>query len=107
MVSMDSNAKMKPPKRPRAMSAVSSKPGDNEKDKKMSAAYRENTERMTISVPRGLPNLLKSICVDLDLEYSKAFRRGIDLFVEENKNEINPRLYASYQAFRRPSENWE
>jgi hypothetical protein len=97
---------MKPAKRPRGMTPVRSKP-EGAIPPERSSAYRENTERMTLSMPRGLPDIVRPICKALDLEYSKVFRRGLDLFVEENKQKISPRLYASYQVLRRSAEHWE
>jgi hypothetical protein len=72
-----------------------------------SSAYREYTERMTISVPRGLAVVLRSICNEMDLEYSKVFRRGLDTFIRDNRQLISPELFQRYQAFRRSVEGWE
>jgi hypothetical protein len=66
-----------------------------------SPAYRENTQRMTISLPRGLPEVLRPICRELALEYSKVFRRGLDAFVRENHDKISPELYEQYNRLRK------
>ena len=68
-----------------------------------SPSYRPNTERMTISLPRGLPGLLRPICKELDLEYSKMFRRGLQMFIEAKhaNKELSEDLYQDYLKFSR------
>jgi hypothetical protein len=98
---------MKPAKRPRPISAGRRDKTDDTAER--SSAYREYTERMTVSMPKGLSDVLRAICMELDLEYSKVFRRGLDRFIEQMYREkrISPHLYSRYQAFRRSVEHWE
>jgi hypothetical protein len=98
---------MKPENRPRS---ISPGPRPKKEDKaERSSAYREYSERMTISMPKGLADVLRAICLELDLEYSKVFRRGLDRFIEEKhrNHEISSHLYARFQAFRRSVEHWD
>jgi hypothetical protein len=61
---------------------------------------RKDTEQLTISVPRGLLIVLRPICTQLDLEYSKVFIVGLDAFVRDNRHELNPELYQDYKRLR-------
>jgi hypothetical protein len=73
-----------------------------------SSAYRENSERMTVSMPRGMSRVLRSISANLDLEYSKVFRRALDQFIEQQfaAGHIRPENYRAYQDFKRSIEHW-
>ena len=50
-------------------------------------------DRLTISVPRGLLDVLRPISLQLDLEYSKVLMVGLDAFVRDNRHKISRELY--------------
>ena len=63
-------------------------------------ANRKDTEQLTISVPRGLLDVLRPISLQLDLEYSKVLIVGLDAFVRDNRHKISPELYEEYKRLR-------
>jgi hypothetical protein len=63
-------------------------------------ADRKDTEQLTISVPRGLLDVLRPISVQLDLEYPKVLMVGLDAFVRDNRHNISPELYDEYKRLR-------
>jgi hypothetical protein len=67
---------------------------------KKKPADREDTEQLTISVPRGLLDILRPVSLQLDLEYSKVFIVGLDAFVRDNRHKISPELYEEYKRLR-------
>jgi hypothetical protein len=83
-------------KRPRARFVRSRKKEDPSKP-----WYRANSERKTIALPRGLGPIIDAICNELDLEYSKAARRGFDLLIEQNRRKLSPELVEDYYRFRK------
>jgi hypothetical protein len=60
---------------------------------KKKPADRKDTEQLTISVPRGLLEVLRPISQQLDLEYYKELLVGLDAFVRDNRHKISPELY--------------
>jgi hypothetical protein len=67
---------------------------------KKKPADRKNTEQLTISVPRGLVEILHPISQQLDLEYYKVLLVGLDAFVRDNRHKISPELYEAYKRLR-------
>jgi hypothetical protein len=67
---------------------------------KKKPADRKDTEQLTISVPRGLVEILRPISQQLDLEYYKALLVGLDAFVRDNRHKISPELYEAYKRLR-------
>jgi hypothetical protein len=67
--------------------------------KKKLAVWRD-TEQLTISVPRGLLEVLRPISQQLDLEYYKVLLVGLDAFVRDNRHTISPELYEAYKRLR-------
>jgi hypothetical protein len=67
---------------------------------KKKPADREDTEQLTIAVPRGLLDVLRPISLPLDLEYSKVLTVGLDAFVRDNRHKISPELYKQYKRLR-------
>ena len=67
---------------------------------KKKPADRKDTEQLTISVPRGLLEVLRPISLQLDLEYSKVLMVGLDAFFRDNRHKINPELYEEYKRLR-------
>ena len=63
---------------------------------------RPSLSRFSITMPRGLARVVRSLKTQLDLEYSKIFRRGIDEFMIENFKEgrISKETYARYRDER-------
>jgi hypothetical protein len=68
---------------------------------KKKPAERKDTEQLTISVPRGLLEVLRPISEQLDLEYYKVLLMGLDAFVRDNRHTINPELYEAYKRQRK------
>jgi hypothetical protein len=60
----------------------------------------KDTEQLTISVPRGLVEVLRPISQQLDLEYYKVLLVGLDAFVRDNRHKISPELYEAYKRLR-------
>jgi hypothetical protein len=67
---------------------------------KKKPADRKDTEQLTISVPRGLVEVLRPISQQLDLEYYKVLLVGLDAFVRDNRHKISPELYEAYKRLR-------
>jgi hypothetical protein len=67
---------------------------------KKQPADRKDTEQLTISVPRGLLEVLRPISQQLDLEYYKVLLVGLDAFVRDNRHKISPELYEAYKRLR-------
>jgi hypothetical protein len=67
---------------------------------KKKPADRKDTEQLTISVPRGLVEVLRPIPQQLDLEYYKVLLVGLDAFVRDNRHKISPELYEAYKRLR-------
>jgi hypothetical protein len=67
---------------------------------KKKPADRKDTEQLTISVPRGLVEVLLPISQQLDLEYYKVLLVGLDAFVRDNRHKISPELYEEYKRLR-------
>ena len=67
---------------------------------KKKPADRKDTEQLTISVPRGLLEVLRPISQQLDLEYYKVLLVGLDAFVRDNRHQISPELYEAYKRLR-------
>ena len=61
---------------------------------------KQPAEQLTISVPRGLLDVLRPISLQLDLEYSKVLIVGLDAFVRDNRHKISPELYEEYKRLR-------
>jgi hypothetical protein len=51
-------------------------------ENKKSSSYRERTDRITFSVPKGLPDDLADLAKLLDLNQSQITRKGILLILE-------------------------
>lgn len=62
---------------------------------------------MTISVPRGLPEIVRAICRNLGIEYSKIFRAGLHTFINDHRTQISPKLYQRYLEWVRKAEGRE
>jgi hypothetical protein len=67
--------------------------------KKKSAEWRD-TEKVTMSVPCALLEVLRPISQQLDLEYNKVLLVGLDTFVWDNRHKISPELYEAYKRLR-------
>jgi hypothetical protein len=67
---------------------------------KKKPADRKDTQQLTISVPRGLLDVLHPISQQLDLEYYKVLLVGLDAFVRDNRHTIRPELYEAYKRLR-------
>jgi len=67
---------------------------------KKKPADRKDAEQLTISVPRGLLDVLRPISLRLDLEYSKVLIVGLDAIVRDNRHKISPELYEEYKRLR-------
>jgi hypothetical protein len=67
---------------------------------KKKPADGKDTELLTISVPRGLVEVLRPISQQLDLEYYKVLLVGLDAFVRDNRHKISPELYEAYKRLR-------
>jgi hypothetical protein len=67
---------------------------------KKKPAEQKDTEQLTISVPRGLLEVLRPISQQLNLEYYKVLLVGLDAFVRDNRHTISPELYEAYKRLR-------
>ena len=70
--------------------------------------YRDNRDRMTISLPLGAKDFIIGVSneLDLDLENSRIVRDALDVFIEKMyaENRIDRRLYSRWKEFRK---QWE
>jgi hypothetical protein len=67
---------------------------------KKKPAESRDTEKLTMSVPCGLIEVLRPISQRLDLEYYKVLLVGLDTFVRDNRHTISPELYEAYKRLR-------
>jgi hypothetical protein len=67
---------------------------------KKKPAEQKDTEQLSISVPRGLLEVLRPISQQLNLEYYKVLLVGLDAFVRDNRHTISPELYEAYKRLR-------
>lgn len=64
---------------------------------------RPGLQRFSVSLPAALARVVRGLKGEVDLEYSKIFRKGMDLFVRMSyeKGEISKKTYDRYWAERR------
>ena len=64
---------------------------------------RPNTERFSISYPAALARVVRRLPVEVDLELSKIFRQGVDLYVdiEHTKGKISHKTHERYWQERK------
>ena len=71
---------------------------------------RPGLERFSVSLPTALGRMVRALKPQLDLEYSKIFRSGLDQVVELSFQEgkISKKFYEDYRAIRRSfrDEDW-
>jgi hypothetical protein len=83
--------------------APSKKPKKNPND-------RPGLERFSVSLPIALGRMVRALKPQLDLEYSKIFRSGLDEVVERSfeAGKISRKFYEEYKAIRRSfrDEDW-
>jgi hypothetical protein len=80
-----------------------SKPKKNPND-------RPGLERFSVSLPTALGRMVRALKPQLDLEYSKIFRSGLDEVVERSfeSGKISRKFYDDYREIRRAfkDEDW-
>jgi hypothetical protein len=67
---------------------------------KKKPADQKDAEHLSISVPRGLLEVLRPISQQVDLEYYKVLLVGLDAFVRDNRHTISPEFYDAYRRLR-------
>ena len=71
---------------------------------------RPGLQRFSVSLPVALGRMVRALKPQLDLEYSKIFRSGLDQVVELSFQEgkISKKFYEDYRAIRRSfrDEDW-
>jgi hypothetical protein len=67
---------------------------------KKKLADQKDAEHLSISVPRGLLEVLRPISQQVDLEYYKVLLVGLDAFLRDNRHTISPELYEAYRRLR-------
>lgn len=73
------------------------------KDKAFNPNDRPGLQRFSVSVPAELARVVRGLKGEMDLEYSKIFRKGLDLIVDmaEKKGEISKKTSVRYWEIRR------
>ena len=71
---------------------------ENPKDKNA----RPSLDRFSVSLPIALGRVVRRLKPEMDLEYSKIFRKGLDLVIKEAFDEraITQKTYDNYKAAR-------
>jgi hypothetical protein len=84
---------------------VSRKPG-----RKKNPNDRPGLSRFSVSLPTALGRMVRALKPQLDLEYSKIFRSGLDEVVQRSFEEgkISKKFYEEYREIRRSfrDEDW-
>jgi len=64
---------------------------------------RPGLQRFSVSLPTSLARVVRGLKGEMDLEYSKIFRKGLDLIVDMgyNKGEISKQTHDRYWTERR------
>jgi hypothetical protein len=79
-----------------------------EKTEKTNA--RPHLARFSVSLPIELGRMVRALAPQLDMEYSKIFRAGLDSVVEQalHQGKIDMEFYQRYKAARRAfrDEDW-
>lgn len=72
--------------------------------KKKNPNDRPSLQRFSVSLPVALARVVRKLKGEMDLEYSKIFRKGLDLVVAEayKKREITQKTYDNYKSARLP-----
>ena len=80
------------------------------KSKKLNPNDRPGLQRFSVSLPVALARFVRGLKPQLDLEYSKIFRNGLDKVIEEayREGKINRQFYDDYWVARRSfrDEDW-
>jgi hypothetical protein len=79
------------------------KPGQKETPKKKNPNDRPGLQRFSVSLPIELGRMVRALKPQLDLEYSKIFRSGLDEVVERSyaQGKIGRKFYEDYKTIRR------
>lgn len=71
---------------------------------------RPHLARFSVSLPVELGRIIRGLAPQLDMEYSKIFRAGLDAVVEQalHQGKISMKFYQDYKAARRQfrDEDW-
>ena len=80
------------------------------KSKQLNPNDRPGLQRFSVSLPDALARFVRGLKPQLDMEYSKIFRSGLDQVVEQayREGKINRQFYDDYWVARRAfrDEDW-
>ena len=80
------------------------------KSKKLNPNDRPGLQRFSVSLPVALARFVRGLKPQLDMEYSKIFRSGLDQVVEQayREGKIDRKFYDDYWVARRAfrDEDW-